>query len=1248
MLQLSCDWRIGLWSPPREISYAVQARWWGVGSSRAFPIEHDVETTHPSRSIRPLQLLWYRVDVSSCPDNRIFPFRKGSRVREPECGRQAVTGGAILLWLFGQTGWYIDGVSRPSGAREGRGWEGRPACQKHEEGTWGKGVGQEEGWSWWEEGWVTPLNSGVTGAERPKPLSTPKVFLSVDPDREVPRDLLPLPMVVPRTLEDVSKLSRKVCQRLHRSKHEVEMVNQCVCSLNSLYSGLPVGKSKNLSGRVSQSQQMALDHILQSVQLMGAPPVELSCSEALRQLRAFDGYSDNDQVPCAVKSYSPSLLSLPEGGNRVLPVAGLMGEGGCEILDEFCRSRVLHEKEARSNLDRAGVRECCSDPLLKEPGTYKEFIKRLARADLIEFTTSAPSERVEAFFVGKKDGRLRMVVDCRRSNCWFSPPDKVRLCTAEALSRIELEPGSELTVCTADLKDAFYHFELPLELRRYFGMRRVLAGEVGISCIDGVALPMGWSHALWFCQMIHQRIVQGVGAGMQTRLEDRTAVPSGDCMHLEYVDNFVVLGTSSSKVSQIAEAGVSALREAGFVVHEEETSKGNIKILGWEFESTRMKPKSLRVWRVRMAFQQLLKTGVASGRQLEKVLGHANFISLGRREALSIFGETYTFIQRHYHIPHRLWRSVRRELEIWIGVSPLIWRDLALPWSFNLVLPWSTWGLGATTTSDFTMPEIQQLGRFSERWRFDIDEFKCPRASAFGVHSNAVTDEADVLQWAASNSEARGLVGQKPIQVVEQKPQSEVFQQTPFSSVQKRWRVCGRFAWKRKEPMPVLEGRASLFGVKHKLRSVDGFHKRHLFLTDSITAACSLDKGRGSSFKMRRVTQQIGALWLASRSCGHYRWLPSEWNPADGPSRGSRYPSVPVQYPADGHLPPAASVSPTECKALQKGAERSCNGAEGQEGEAPTAIAGSGIFSCSLGGGTVPEQISGMLQQVLPYDQPSEEQDQVLPNLGQCLDICADRNVWGRGRHQSGQLHDSGGFLFSARVQDTKDDRSPQHQAEPSRMAQTGSSQVPLAFTLASGLFDGEGGFQTKADTTRADDAVGVQCLPASWRDRKAAGTRFGASCDQAEILEPGSSSLRRGDPFQDRGVRRDGDAGPISQSAPDNLQGDERRSAPLFTRTAKELKDFMTSLSAPLKLENLEELHPYRLRHGGASKDFNRQTRTLQEIQRRGRWKSFSSVRRYEKGGRVNQLLNSLPARTLQAANNAVVEIPTILQSLR
>ena len=36
------------------------------------------------------------------------------------------------------------------------------------------------------------------------------------------------------------------------------------------------------------------------------------------------------------------------------------------------------------------------------------------------YTDEEPVEKVEVFFVRKKDGRLRMVVDCRRSNEWFA------------------------------------------------------------------------------------------------------------------------------------------------------------------------------------------------------------------------------------------------------------------------------------------------------------------------------------------------------------------------------------------------------------------------------------------------------------------------------------------------------------------------------------------------------------------------------------------------------------------------------------------------------------------------------------------------------------------------------------------------------------------------------------------------------------------------------------------------------------
>lgn len=111
--------------------------------------------------------------------------------------------------------------------------------------------------------------------------------------------------------------------------------------------------------------------------------------------------------------------------------------------------------------------------------------------------------------------------------------------------------------------------------------------------------------------------------------------------------------------------------------------------------------------------------------------------------------------------------------------------------------------------------------------------------------------------------------------------------------MQRTWTIVGRYKWNRRESIPVLEGRAVVHGVKHLLRNVGNFNKKHLILSDSLTAVCALDKGRGRAFKMRRITQQVGALCLAANVGMHYRWLPSEWNPADAPSRGSLIASLP-------------------------------------------------------------------------------------------------------------------------------------------------------------------------------------------------------------------------------------------------------------------------------------------------------------------------------------------------------------------
>ena len=61
-----------------------------------------------------------------------------------------------------------------------------------------------------------------------------------------------------------------------------------------------------------------------------------------------------------------------------------------------------------------------------------------------------------------------------------------------------------------------------------------------------------------------------------------------------------------------------------------------------------------------------------------------------------------------------------------------------------------------------------------------------------------------------------------------------------------------------------------------------------------------------------------------------------------------------------------------------------------------------------------------------------------------------------------------------------------------------------------------------------------------------------------------------------------------------------------------------------------------YQLRHGGASHEALTQFRNSEDLMRRGRWHSLRSVKRYEKGGRVNQVLQALTPAELNLALEA------------
>ena len=741
--------------------------------------------------------------------------------------------------------------------------------------------------------------------------------------------------------------------------------------------------------------------------------------------------------------------------------------------------------------------------------------------------------------------------------------------------------------------------------------------------------------------MIHQRIVSRIRATEQNSLEDKAVVPDGHCMHLEYVDNWVVLGTDKGKVSSLAGAGVEALRNSGLVVHEVEHASKQIKVLGWEFDNNIFRPRPMRVWRVRKAFEYLLQRGSCTGRQLEKIVGHANFLCLGRRESLSVFGETYTFIQRNYWNKARIWRSVRRELNIFIGVCPLIWRDLAAPWETEVTAV-------DATTAVFEVGQVAELVRYSEHWRFDYPHLARPREHAFGVAIADDPQKAAAAAWASN--EARGPEGLRPIRVVQPKSHEQIFKTVPFSVVDRDWKVCGRHRWARPEPIPVLEARASLFAVRHALRSGRTFGKRVLILSGSISAVCALDRGRGQSFKMRRVSQQVAALSLGGNVQLAFRWVPSEWNPADGPSRGSIFPSKPSLMPHgiehDPPIPSGGKTVPQEGKqeeaprVLPIGSSEQCDrGEEETTGEEEGTVAIGWMSGRSVCLREEPGDLD-CWDKMISYTSVRLDERSPPSLVDSCLEEMLN-HMFEQGEDLSKSQYMLAAVLYRLpHLKSSKQAMLPRSKQSLQgwRRLDPPKSRLPLPWEVVCLMIKYAMAHNYLQEALimamcfalylRPGEVSRLRCrdLVPPVRNAKKTARTWSVVLHPVE-LEVVSKTAE----FDETVTFDDLETQYIPEAVSKHMKSRTRgKNQMLFTSNSIQLKAVMEEAA---KAEHLGPPHPFRKRR-------------LDEIQRRGRWKSFASVRRYEKGGRLNQMLHELDPKVLDKCLQAADNIEHILQS--
>jgi hypothetical protein len=200
---------------------------------------------------------------------------------------------------------------------------------------------------------------------------------------------------------------------------------------------------------------------------------------------------------------------------------------------------------------------------------------------------------------------------------------------------------------------------------------------------------------------------------------------------------------------------------------------------------------------------------------------------------LACFTAVYRFIQSAGRRTFTLWNSVARELWMVARLSPLF------------------------------------VGSFSTLW---YPEVMATDASLSGQGIVSSTAPQPLVELAARTS---GSVAVK----------TAVDLDIDAQLLNRKWRTLIAARWSREEHINQLEISSISTALRRVLSTPLSIRRRLLILSDSQVAVGALTKGRSSSFKLLCRIRPVSALLLASGISLYLRWIPSDSNPADGPSR---------------------------------------------------------------------------------------------------------------------------------------------------------------------------------------------------------------------------------------------------------------------------------------------------------------------------------------------------------------------------
>lgn len=354
---------------------------------------------------------------------------------------------------------------------------------------------------------------------------------------------------------------------------------------------------------------------------------------------------------------------------------------------------------------------------------------------------------------------------------------------------------------------------------------------------------MGWSHSVDVAQCLHEHVLRSYSSlSPSAALLDGTSsyCYADRLLYSSYIDDTVLLHIDPLVLQRAIDDLAVAYQTAGVTVKWSklvQPSCDGVDVLGLELHGRHatygLSP--VKMHQLILSTRSFLTRTHCTGRDLARIVGSWTWAALVRRECLCVFRAVYRFCavagDRIFHI----WPSVRQELWTMMGLAPLMYADLSATWCDRVIATDAcTTGHGAST-SLATAEAMSVLARCQPVPSIDTPEETC----AFTAMSMGI----------------------------------------------RTWKHIVSAPFYYHQHINTLELNAVLVALRWLLSFRASVNKRVLMLGDSQVVVHALSKGRTSAPTLFLPLRRLSCFVLASGLRVSYRWIPSEFNPADGPSR---------------------------------------------------------------------------------------------------------------------------------------------------------------------------------------------------------------------------------------------------------------------------------------------------------------------------------------------------------------------------